>query len=241
MRTCGLALILSALLTSLPAAPAAADDFGTLVEWMTGSFSSAAHAADDTNFYDIRLEMARIWPERTDGAWLYVEQAAAWALEKPYRQRVYHVQDAGDGAYTSTVYALPDPAAAIGAFGVEAMDTALTTDGFEMLDGQDAELTWTAGPDPAACVRLVINGFNDVHGAPLSDIIECETADTGSLIIPRSFVEEFPHGETPDVTEGYDWPHAELTRYTQNIVGTDGGQAKLVIRSTTYFQPSHPE
>ena len=116
MRTFGITLLLTTLLTSLPAAPAAADDFETLVEWMTGSFSSAAHAAADTNFYDIRLEMARIWPERTDGAWLYVEQAAAWALEKPYRQRVYHVQDGGDGDYTSKVYALPDPVAAIGAW-----------------------------------------------------------------------------------------------------------------------------
>jgi len=133
------------------------------------------------------------------------------------------------------------PALALGVLGVEAMDTELTQAGYEMLDGQDAEITWTPGPDPDACVQLVINGFNAVHGAPLSDIIVCEGSDTGSLSVPQAFVEEFPHGETPLVTEGYDWPHSELTRYSRNSTETELGRAELVVRSTTYFQPSHPE
>ncbi len=32
-----------------------------------------------------------IWPGRDDGPWLYVEQAAATALDRPYRQRVYRL------------------------------------------------------------------------------------------------------------------------------------------------------
>lgn len=90
-----------------------------LVAMMTGSFSSQAQADADTNFFDIRLEMKPIWTERDDptgGAYLYVEQAAAWALEKPYRQRVYHVSEVADGVLRSVVYALPDPEAAIGAW-----------------------------------------------------------------------------------------------------------------------------
>jgi hypothetical protein len=133
------------------------------------------------------------------------------------------------------------PELALGALGIETMDTELTHTGYELLDGQDAEITWAPGPDPAACVKLVINGLNEVHGAPLSDIIVCEGTDSGSLVVPQAFVEEFPYGETPIVTEGYDWPHSELTRYTRNSVVTEYGLAELVVRSSTYFQPSHPE
>jgi hypothetical protein len=57
---------------------------------MTGSFSSQEQAAADTSRYDIRLEMAPIWTDHPNGKWFYVEQAVAWSLEKPYRQRVYH-------------------------------------------------------------------------------------------------------------------------------------------------------
>ena len=133
------------------------------------------------------------------------------------------------------------PALALGAEGVALMDTELTTQGYEMLDGQDAEITWTPGPNPEACVRLVINGFNVAHGAPLDDIIVCEGTDTGSLVVPQAFVEEFPYGETPLLTDGFDWPHSQLTRYTRNSTDTEYGRAELVVSSTTYFQPSHPE
>jgi CpeT protein len=73
-------------------------DLDRLVEGMTGTFSSAAQAAaDPDNFFDIRLQMVPIWTDRAepDGArWLYVEQASAEALDRPYRQRVYRVSKA---------------------------------------------------------------------------------------------------------------------------------------------------
>lgn len=90
-----------------------------LVTLMTGSFSSTAQAEADSNFFDIRLEMKPIWQDKiqkSDGIYLYVEQAAAWTLDRPYRQRVYHVTDLGDGVFSSMVYSLPDPEAAIGAW-----------------------------------------------------------------------------------------------------------------------------
>ncbi|MCB0795850.1 MAG: chromophore lyase CpcT/CpeT, partial [Flavobacteriales bacterium] len=46
---------------------------------------------------------ARLWPERTDGVWLYVEQAVAAKKEKPYRQRVYHVQQLDNSTFSSTI------------------------------------------------------------------------------------------------------------------------------------------
>ncbi len=103
------------------AAPTAAQfepELTELCEWMTGSFSSAAQAVSDPEgYFDIRLEMVRIWPLRTDGIWLYVEQAAAESLDKPYRQRVYQVFETQPGTYASEVYLVPgDPLRFAGGF-----------------------------------------------------------------------------------------------------------------------------
>jgi CpeT protein len=89
----------------------ASRDMDDLVTYMTGSFSSAGQAAaDPDNYFDIRLEMAPIWTDREDGHWLYVEQAVATALKRPYRQRIYHVHALDDDVYASDVYLLPgDP------------------------------------------------------------------------------------------------------------------------------------
>jgi hypothetical protein len=81
----------------------------TLVDLMTGSFSSAAQAAADTNYYDIRLEMVRIWPERDDAHWMYIEQAVATHTDAPYRQRVYRVTEVEPGLFRSEVFALSAP------------------------------------------------------------------------------------------------------------------------------------
>jgi hypothetical protein len=85
---------------------------------MTGSFSSAdQHAADPENYYDIRLHMVPIWRDRTDGPWLYVEQASAAKLDQPYRQRVYHLAAKSDGTLESAVWELPgDPLRFAGAW-----------------------------------------------------------------------------------------------------------------------------
>ena len=83
---------------------------------LAGSYSSAAQAKADSEFFEVHLHMAPIWTARTDGRWLYVEQAMATALDKPYRQRIYNVTDAGDGAVLSMVYELPNAAERIGAW-----------------------------------------------------------------------------------------------------------------------------
>ncbi|MBA4378482.1 MAG: hypothetical protein C0395_07490 [Gemmatimonas sp.] len=82
---------------------------------MTGSFSSAEQAAADPDFRDIRLEMSQIWPARSDGVWLYVEQSAAGA-PAPYRQRVYRLTRKDADSYVSDIYTLPDEAAYVGAW-----------------------------------------------------------------------------------------------------------------------------
>lgn len=131
------------------------------------------------------------------------------------------------------------PRVSMVARGVASIDATLTTDGLDLVDGDDAEITWTPGPDPDACVEVVLNGFNASHGAPLGDVIVCESPDDGSLAVPRSMVEAFPEGETPEVTESYDWPHSELTRYTRSSAVATPGVATLWVRSTAYFLIRH--
>ncbi len=124
-------LLLGALL--LPAALTRAqesEDFRLeqLVEWMTGSFSSQEQALADTNFYDIRLHMVQIWLDREDGAWLYIEQAAATTLDEPYRQRIYHVVQRYDGSFVSEVYTFEEPLRLAGAWQEPSRLNALSPD-----------------------------------------------------------------------------------------------------------------
>jgi CpeT protein len=74
-----------------------------LASTMAGSYTSAEQAKTDTSYFEIELEMVRIWPKRRDGAWFYVEQATADSKAKPYRQRVYHVQEVNDSTFTSNI------------------------------------------------------------------------------------------------------------------------------------------
>jgi len=80
-----------------------------LVGLMAGSLSSRVQAQADPEYFDIRLHMLPIWTDRTDGRWLYVEQAVAVAQAEPYRQRVYRVSAKDDGTLESAVYELTEP------------------------------------------------------------------------------------------------------------------------------------
>jgi hypothetical protein len=94
-------------------------ELAQLASLMQGSFSSEEQSKQAPEFFDIRLKMCRIWQDQPgEGIWLYVEQAAATSVEKPYRQRIYHLSSmtyaGGDGkpvtACVSEVWMLPgDP------------------------------------------------------------------------------------------------------------------------------------
>lgn len=75
--------------------------------WLSGSFSSAQQAEEDGRYFEIHLRSVPIWINRDDAEWLYVEQAAAQALDRPYRQRVYRLTRNDEGKLVSTVFALP--------------------------------------------------------------------------------------------------------------------------------------
>lgn len=107
----------------------------TLVDWMSGSFSSAAQAAADGDFRDIRLHMSPLQVDRAEGYWLYVEQAVAEYAERPYRQRVYHVTEIAPNLYESQVYELPDPAAVVGAWRDPSLLEGLSPDDLQQREG----------------------------------------------------------------------------------------------------------
>lgn len=136
------AVLLCMLAVVLSSAGAGAQGLDTLVAWMSGSFSSERQATADTSFYDIRLETVRIWPERSDGYWLYVEQAAATSLESPYRQRVYHLTETKEGSFMSEVYEVPDPLRFAGAWRSEKPLAGLSPDSLVMRPGCAVVLDW---------------------------------------------------------------------------------------------------
>lgn len=107
------------------------DDLHTLAAWMTGDFSSREQSLRDSAFFDIRLHIRPIWPNRSGEIWLYVEQATAAAEAKPYRQRVYKLEREGD-TFKSIVYTLPEPERWAGAY--------KTPQEFEKLKPEDLSL-----------------------------------------------------------------------------------------------------
>jgi uncharacterized protein YndB with AHSA1/START domain len=114
-----------------------------LAAWMTGSFSSAAQALRDDEYRDIRLEMSPIWVDRDDGHWLYVEQAAAGRLERPYRQRVYRVHEPEPGVFASDVYTMTSPLRFAGGWRSPQRFNGLTPDSLSLRSGCTVWLEWT--------------------------------------------------------------------------------------------------
>lgn len=118
-----------------PANPSSSAELALLAAWMEGSFSSQAQAQADPDFRDIRLAMARIWRDRTDAVWLYVEQAVAETPAAPYRQRIYRVAALGEGFFESRVYSFEDPAPFVGAWKNPALLADLTPARLSLRDG----------------------------------------------------------------------------------------------------------
>lgn len=85
----------------------------TLLGMMQGSFSSAAQEAQDSAYYNISLHMYPVWESRA-GHWLYVEQALFDMQDKPYRQRIYKVEQTGEKNFKTTVYSFTKQDEAIG-------------------------------------------------------------------------------------------------------------------------------
>jgi len=110
-------------------------DYQLLYEFMSGAFSSEAQSQNDTDYYDIRLHMDQIWTNRTDGYWLYVEQAMSTNLEKPYRQRFYRLTQKNDHTIESIVYTIQDPLRFAGAWNNKDLLKSINPDSLELRAG----------------------------------------------------------------------------------------------------------
>ncbi|HOZ78361.1 MAG TPA: chromophore lyase CpcT/CpeT [Ferruginibacter sp.] len=95
---------------------------------MEGTFTSELQAKSDSDYYNIHLHMSAIWERSEDGYWLYVEQAIASALNKPYRQRIYHLYRQDDITLVSKVYEMNAPMRFAGAYANPELLTGLTKD-----------------------------------------------------------------------------------------------------------------
>lgn len=102
MSGCGIETSSNATVPPIPA------EVDRLADWLSGSFDSAVQAEKDPEFLDISLHACRIWPDRTDGRWLYVEQVRSDAPDRPYRQRAYRLRIDDLGRLVSEIYAFPD-------------------------------------------------------------------------------------------------------------------------------------
>ena len=152
-----IALTLTLLLAScqtatltVPTAWTAPEAVGELARRLSGHLSSEPQSLREPSYFAVDLRSARIWPERTDGVWLYVEQALAARPEAPYRQRVYHVTgDAGfDGRWTSEVYALDSPEDFVGAWAPDRTDfEGMTPAQLVLRDGCAIHLAYDADAD----------------------------------------------------------------------------------------------
>jgi len=116
-------------------------DINKLVTMMEGSFSSEEQSKSDSDYYDIRLHMKRIWPEISSAYYLYVEQAVASAQEKPYRQRVYRITNTYEGRFESAVFTIKDPLRFAGEWKKENPLSELTPDSLTNREGCSVILT----------------------------------------------------------------------------------------------------
>lgn len=126
-------------------AKAADIELDKLVSLMEGKFSSELQSKADTGYFNISLIMTPIWTDRTDGKWLYVEQAVASKSDKPYRQRVYHLQHPSDDIFTSDIYTIKDAMSFAGLQNDKLKKDKLTFDLIELKDGCTVTLTKNNG------------------------------------------------------------------------------------------------
>ncbi len=112
MLTLASALLLAAAQTAPAPAPAAplSETAGMALaaaygDQVTGRFSSAAQHAADPRYDVVEARIVRIWPDRTDGIWLYQEQAIInqdgrtpeQARARPYFQFVARIAPLANG------------------------------------------------------------------------------------------------------------------------------------------------
>ena len=91
------------------------DPTNELLQLMSGSFNSEQQAEADSSYFNITLHMYPVW-QKSDERWLYVEQAVTTAQDRPYRQRMYKLEQLSENTFKSSVYRLAEEEKFIGKY-----------------------------------------------------------------------------------------------------------------------------
>lgn len=84
---------------------------------LNGNFTNTAQSRRDSEYAPLALHLRRIWPERTDACWIYLELSSARTALEPVCQRVLRVYNSA-GQIRCEPSAVPgDGHAFIGAWG----------------------------------------------------------------------------------------------------------------------------
>lgn len=110
-------------------------DLALLVSYLEGNFNTLEQSKTDTNYYHIVLHIKSIWTLRSDGIWMYVEQAVGRKQDKPYRQRIYKISESGDNTFLSEVYTFENPLQYAGAWKDENLIASLTPEMLKKREG----------------------------------------------------------------------------------------------------------
>lgn len=116
-----------------------------LYRFLIGRYDSAAQAAADPEYRVIHLTSCAVDSPEIGEYVLYVEQAAAEALGRPYRQRLYLIEaGATAGSVRSRVFELRAPEAAVGTCGRGERARFGAADAIERA-GCAVDLAWSGG------------------------------------------------------------------------------------------------
>jgi hypothetical protein len=100
-----------------------------------------------------------------------------------------------------------------------------------LVDGQDAEVTWTAANDATIQIALLVGW----HGAPPEATLVCETADDGAFTIPGAIIAELPRAST-----GLESHPSWLQRVDRAVVASPAGPIEIVVASSVNLYFTHP-
>ncbi|MBU1242333.1 hypothetical protein KJ612_03960 [Myxococcota bacterium] len=135
---------------------------------------------------------------------------------------------------------------AAAAFSVDASGVAplvLTTvqnDEITLENGGDTVFEWVPGTGSGTRVRVTLNANSSGgHGSPYLAIIECDTADDGSLTIPQALIEGFPETYRWEMCAGVDCPLSSAMRYRRGIMPVAGGDFDFRVGSSVSFWIVH--
>lgn len=89
-------------------------DVQEVSSWIEGSYSSEKQSRSDSSFANQRLEVRRIWMDRTDGVWFVMERFHADSSTSPLQQRVLHIHGVEENLTEMRVFAWKNPSKTIG-------------------------------------------------------------------------------------------------------------------------------